>query len=267
MCTVEANYFRYYNRLGGIAKLATSYSDDLSLSRLNHRLPRGQAHPEVMEGTADVHHQIADALLPQPDPVFHHATAFDTAVDMLNAPSAIVQGLVGPLLFQGAFLAVGFLGRPEELHLGERKRQEAPILQEPAPRRQGRGCGLGTRLIMDAAAGGVAEEAEDKQGVDPEHMLDGVVLVLPAITVRLCRRVLGADDASFGPVMGTRGEAGAAAGMGARGVGSSSRGTPTGAAAASETPRRWARAARERAGASPRARRAASNAGNRTWIH
>jgi hypothetical protein len=81
-----------------------------------------------MEGTADVHHQIADALLPQPDPVFHNATAFDTAVDMLNAQSARVQGLVGSLLFQGEVLAAGFLGRHEDLHLGERKRQEAQIL-------------------------------------------------------------------------------------------------------------------------------------------
>ena len=36
----------------------------LSLSRLNHWLPRAQAHPEVMQGTADLHHHIADAFLP-----------------------------------------------------------------------------------------------------------------------------------------------------------------------------------------------------------
>ena len=88
-----------------------------------------------MEGTAAFHHQIADALLPQPDPVFHHATAFDTAVDMRNTQSAIVQGLVGPLLFQGACLAAGFLGRHEDLDLGPRERQEAQVLQEPAPGR------------------------------------------------------------------------------------------------------------------------------------
>src|SRR3954451_6295623 len=30
--------------------------EHLSLSRLNHWLPRGQADPEVMQGTADFHH-------------------------------------------------------------------------------------------------------------------------------------------------------------------------------------------------------------------
>ena len=47
-----------------------------------------------MQGTAEFHHQIADARLPQADPVFHHATALDAAVDVLDPSSAIVQGLV-----------------------------------------------------------------------------------------------------------------------------------------------------------------------------
>src|SRR5205823_4358855 len=41
----------------------------LSLSRLNHGLPRRETHPEVVQGTAQFHHEIADALLPQADPV------------------------------------------------------------------------------------------------------------------------------------------------------------------------------------------------------
>src|SRR5712671_1839851 len=57
----------------------------LSLSRLNHWLPRAQAHPEVMPGTADRHHHIADALLPEADPIFHHATALHAPVDMRDA--------------------------------------------------------------------------------------------------------------------------------------------------------------------------------------
>ena len=109
---------------------------------------------------------------------------------------------------------------------------------------------------MDAAAVGVTEEEEREQGMHEQGMLDGVILFLAALTRRLCRRVLGADDASFGPVMGKRG-AGA-------GAGSFSSGVTTAAAAVPETPRRCARAVRERDGASPRVRSAASKAGNRT---
>ena len=57
---------------------------ELSLSRLNHGLPRAQAHPEVVQGTTDFHDPIPDALLPQAQPVFDDPTALHTAVDMLN---------------------------------------------------------------------------------------------------------------------------------------------------------------------------------------
>src|SRR5215510_16143594 len=53
--------------------------EGLSLSRLNHWLPRMQAHPEIVQGTAELHHESADALLPQADPVFHHVTTLDAA--------------------------------------------------------------------------------------------------------------------------------------------------------------------------------------------
>jgi hypothetical protein len=78
---------------------------------------------------------------------------------------------------------------------------------------------------------------------------------------------LGADDPSFGPIMGKKGDACPAAGaedVEAVGGGSDASGATTVAASASETPRRWARAVRERVGASPRARKALSNAGKRT---
>src|SRR5262249_20305857 len=116
--------------------------------------------------------------------------------------------------------------------------------------------------IMGTAAVGVAQKEDDEQGIDQQDIFDGVVLFLPTITRRLFSRVLGADDAPFGPVMGKRGEAGTAAGMGATGAGSSSSGPTTVATSASETPSRWAGAPRERAGASPRARRAPSRPGN-----
>jgi len=117
---------------------------------------------------------------------------------------------------------------------------------------------------MDAAAVGIAQKEDREQSIDEQDIFYGVVLFLAAITCGLLRRVLGADDPPFGAVMGKRGEAGAAAGMVATGAGSSSSGVTTVAASASETPKRCARAARERAGASPRLRSATSSAGKRT---
>jgi hypothetical protein len=74
------------------------------------------------------HHEIADAGLPQPEPVFDNAAALDAPVDMLDPQPTVMQGLVGQWLCQGEFLAAGFLGRHEDLDLGQCERQEAQIL-------------------------------------------------------------------------------------------------------------------------------------------
>ena len=86
-----------------------------------------------MQRTADFHHEIADALLPQTDPVCDDAAALDATVHMLDPQPTVMQGLVGQLLFQGEFLAAGFLGGHEDRHLGEREGEKAQILQQPAP--------------------------------------------------------------------------------------------------------------------------------------
>ena len=70
---------------------------------------------------------------------------------------------------------------------------------------------------MDTAAIGVAQKEDEEQGIDEQDIFDRVVFFLAAITRFLFSRVLGADDASFRPVMGKRGEAGAAAGCGDHG--------------------------------------------------
>src|SRR5437773_7657822 len=100
----------------------------VSLSRFNHRLPRGQAYPEVMQGTAEFHHEIADTLLPQADPVLHNTAALDTAIDVLDAQPTLVERLVGQVLLQGQLPTAGLLRRHEDLHLREREGQEAQIL-------------------------------------------------------------------------------------------------------------------------------------------
>src|SRR3989449_11668606 len=104
---------------------------------------------------------------------------------------------------------------------------------------------------MDAATVCRTEKEDREQSIHEQDIFDCMVLFLAAITLGLFSRVLGADDAPFRPVMGKRGDAGTAAGSSARGV-------ITVAASASETPKRCASAVRERAGASPRERRAAS---------
>ena len=88
-----------------------------------------------MQGTAEFHHQIADTLLPQTNAVLHDPTALDTAVDMLDPEPPLVERLVGQVLLQGQLPTAWLLRRHEDLHLGQRERQEAQILQQPTPGR------------------------------------------------------------------------------------------------------------------------------------
>src|ERR1700757_1372643 len=120
---------------------------------------------------------------------------------------------------------------------------------------------------MGAAAIRVTEKKDEQQGIDQEDVFYRVVFFLAALTRFLFSRVLGADDPPFRPVMGKKGASGVAAGAPTTDVVSSSSAPTTPAASAAETPSRRARALRERAGASPRARRAASSTGRSTWIH
>ncbi len=108
--------------------------------------------------------------------------------------------LIGSLLFPCQLLAVGFLGWHENLHVGKREGQKAQILQQPTPGREGVG-------LMDAAAVGVTEKEDREQPVDQQDIFYRMVFVLAAITLGLFRRILGADDAPLGAVMGKRGEA------------------------------------------------------------
>jgi len=61
-----------------------------------------------MQGTADLYHHIADALLPEADPIFHNATALHTTVDMLDAEPPLVERLVGSVPDLPLKKALGF---------------------------------------------------------------------------------------------------------------------------------------------------------------
>jgi hypothetical protein len=118
--------------------IATRLARALSLSRLNHWLPRCQADPEVMQGTADFHYDITDALLPQTDAVFDDPATLDAAVDMLDPQSAVVERLVGSLLRRWQFRARWFPGRHKDLHLGKAMKPRSCNSRLPA----GRGYGV-----------------------------------------------------------------------------------------------------------------------------
>src|SRR3989442_14329752 len=98
---------------------------------------------------------------------------------------------------------------------------------------------------MDAPSIGVAQEEDDEEGIDQQDIFDRVVFFLAAITLFLFSRVLGADDAPFGPVMGKRGEAAVAVGAVGMGAESSGSGVTIVAAAGTETPSRGSRDRRE----------------------
>src|SRR5262245_40845631 len=134
----------------------------MSLSRLNHGQPGVQAHPEIVQGTAELHHEIADALLPQADPVFHNTTPLDAAVDMLDPQPPLVEHLVGQVLLQGQLPTAWLLRRHEDPHLRERERQEAQILQQPTPNWEWVGGGLSDTQIVDTAAVGIAQKEDEE---------------------------------------------------------------------------------------------------------
>lgn len=64
--------------------MGTVFRREWRSSRCNHRLPGPETPSEIVQGTTDVHAQIADALLPQTEPVFDNTTALDAPVDMLD---------------------------------------------------------------------------------------------------------------------------------------------------------------------------------------
>jgi hypothetical protein len=220
-----------------------------------------------MERTANFHDTIADACLPEAAGVVDDAAALDAAVDGLDAHATAGDPTICGFLRAREGPATRLAGRPDDLDLVERKRQEAPILQQAAPGGQGVRGGIGHALIVGAAGRGVTQKENDARSIDQPHVFDRVALVLATITARLLRRILGTPDASLGPIMCKRGAAGEWAGAAAGtsdALGGSCPDTTSALASASVTPRRCASSITDRVGASPSPRSVASRTTNRT---
>src|SRR5262249_1546093 len=127
----------------------------------------------------------------------------------------------------------------------------------PASRAQtGRGRRPAPRMGTATVGGAQPAAAES---LDEPAIGAGGRAVLPALTRVLGQQSLGTAAAPRGTLMNPRKPASALA----RNRGAAAADPTLVAASAAETPRRWARAARTRTGAAPRARRAARSPGRR----
>jgi hypothetical protein len=220
-----------------------------------------------MQRTADFHDQIADACLPEAAGVVDDATALDAAVDMLDAHAPAGDATIRGFLRTRESPTSWFPRRHDDLDVVQCERQEAEILEQPAPRGQRVRGPIGNPLIVGTAGIGLTQKEDRECRVDQQHVFHRMVFFLAAITARLLSRILGALDAPFGAIVAKRGEAVADAGAAASGsdvLGSSSVGLTRAAASASVIPRRFAKSAKDRVGASPRARSAARSTTKRT---
>jgi hypothetical protein len=215
-----------------------------------------------MQRTADFHDQVANTRLPQAVGIVDDATTLDTAIDVLDAHTTARDTPIGGFLGAREGAASRLPGRHNDLHLVQRKRQEAHSLEQPTSRRQGVRGGIGHAFVVGAARRGLTQKENREHGIDQQHVFDRMILFLAAITARLLSRIRGALDTPFGPIVTTRGEAGA--GAGSADGGDPSGGTTMAATSASATPRRWANSVKDRLGASPRARNVARSTTKRT---
>ena len=223
-----------------------------------------------MQRTADFHHQVTDAGLPEAADVVDDAAALDAAVDVLDAHTPAGNAPLGGFLPACEGAPPRLLRRHDHLDRRKRKRPKAEILEPSAACRQGVWGGIRQPLIVGAAGLGLTAQEARECRIDPQDVFDGVARVLAAITARLLNWILGTLDAPRGSVVPTRGEAGAEAGAAAGGPdvrGGSSVGTTSALASASVTPRRFANAVKDRVGASPSVRRVARRTTKSTCIH
>ena len=216
-----------------------------------------------MQCTADFPDRLSDPRFPEAADVLDDAAALDAAVDMLNAHAPTSDAPIRRLLRPRELPFLWLPGWHDGFHLRARERQEAQILEQPAARGQRVGRRIGNALIVGTAGVRLTQKENRERHVDEQHVFHRMVFFLAAITARLLSRILGALDASFGPIVPKRGEA--SAGAGAVTGSSDVVGDPTTAAAlAAATPMRWAKSVKDRLGASPSLRRVACSTTTRT---
>jgi hypothetical protein len=220
-----------------------------------------------MQRTADFHDQIAAACPPEAAGVVDDATALDAAVHRLEAHAPAGDATIGRFLRPRESPTSWCPRRHADRDVVQCERQAAEILEQPAAGGQAVRRGLGKPLVVSAPRVGRTPKEHRECRVEQQDVFHRMVCFLAARTARLRSRILGALEAPFGAIVAERGAAGADAGAAARGSdapGSSAVGLPRAAAAASVIPRRSAKSAQDRVGASPSARSVTRSTTQRT---
>jgi hypothetical protein len=138
-----------------------------------------------MERTTNFHDTIAHARFSQATGVVDNAAALDAAVDVLNTHAAARDAAIRRFLRAREVPASWLSGRHNDLHLVECERQEAQILEQGTPRRQGIRGRIGNPLIVGAAGIGVTQKENRERRIDQQDVLYRVAFFLAAITARL----------------------------------------------------------------------------------
>jgi len=87
---------------------------------------------EIVKGTTDLHHSIADMIGTEPNVFFKNTTALDGADNVLNAHTTTRYRTIFGLLLIGKRSALGLLVRHGDSHIRKREAKETEILQQLA---------------------------------------------------------------------------------------------------------------------------------------
>lgn len=88
-----------------------------------------------MQGTPDVHHQVANPVFPQPNGLVEQTAACDAAMDRFDAHAPSSQLPIPSFLRSRQLVAARLLRRLEDVHTVPRERVNPHVLQPLTPGR------------------------------------------------------------------------------------------------------------------------------------
>jgi hypothetical protein len=161
-----------------------------------------------MQSTTRLHDGVANAVLPEAYPVFHHPVAFHPTDRVCDTASDGRDRTIGRFLRWRKFTSTRFSLGLDDRDPSERKALEPHLLIETTPVGQGLAGQIRKAFLMGVALTGVAQEAHVTGLVDHKQVFDRVALLLAAVVVLLCLGIGWAVDRSLRAIMPKRGGVG-----------------------------------------------------------